>query len=134
VDGLYVYGTTPPKRDTIAVRLVDGRPVGEWSRREPATGAADFYGGPITCLLIEGRDAWMAGPAETATDGSTDRAAFIHVHDGGQDGAGDTAFMWLSTSGQTITTMEQWCERQVVLAPLYPLSSGDITVSVGTPG
>ncbi len=133
VDGAYVYGETPPKRDTIAVRFEDGRPVGEWSRREPAAGAATFYGGPITCLIIDGRDAWMAGPAQTATDGSTDRAAMVYVHDGGADGDGDLVVLWLSTPGQTITTMEQWCERRRIPAGPYPLTSGDVTVTDAGP-
>jgi hypothetical protein len=129
VDGAYVYGTTPPKRDTIAVRLEGGRPVGEWSRREPAVGDAKFYGGPITCLIVDGQDAWMAGPATTATDGTTDRAAMLYVHDGGPGGGGDLVVLWLSTPGQTITTMVQWCERRQIPAGPYPLTSGDVTVT-----
>lgn len=131
VDGAYVYGTTPPKRDTIAVRLEGGRPVGEWSRREPAVGDAKFYGGPITCLIVDGQDAWMAGPATTATDGTRDRAAMIHVHDGGEGGDGDLVVLWLSTPGQTITTMVQWCERRHIPAGPFPVTSGDVTVSAG---
>jgi hypothetical protein len=128
VVGNYVYGTAPPRRDTLAARF-DGVAVGEWSRRTPATGdSSTFYGGPVTCLVISGSDAWLAGPATTATDGSTDRAAFIHVTDGGPDGEGDTAFLWLTNPGQTIVTMTDWCEKRFIPAEGLPLTTGDVLV------
>jgi hypothetical protein len=71
----------------------------------------------------------MAGPATTATDGTSDRAAMLYVHDGGADGGGDLVVLWLSTPGQTITTMVQWCERRHIPAGPYPLTSGDVTVT-----
>jgi hypothetical protein len=129
--GNYVYGTAPPRRDTLAARFEDGRPVGEWSRRTPATGDSSiFYGGPVTCLVISGSDAWLAGPATTATGGS-DHAAFIHVTDGGPDGEGDTAFLWLTTEGQTIVTMTEWCERRFIPADGLTLTTGDVVVRDG---
>ena len=131
VDGAYDYGKAPPKRDTVAAHLEDGRPVGEWSRKEPAVAPSRYYGGPITCLVVDGRDAWMAGPATTATDGTKGRAAFIHVHDGGPGGSKDRVVLWLSTSGQTITTMEQWCARRFIPAGPFPLTSGNVTVVDG---
>jgi hypothetical protein len=131
VDGAYEYGKAPPKRDTIAVHMENGKPVGEWSRKEPAVAPSRFYGGPITCLIVEGKDAWMAGPATTATDGTKRRAAFIHVHDGGRDGKGDRVVLWLSTASQTITTMEQWCQRRFIPAGPFPLTSGDVAVDDG---
>jgi hypothetical protein len=130
--GNYVYGTTPPRGDTLAARFDDGAAVGEWSRRTPATGdSSTFYGGPVTCLVISGSDAWLAGPATTATDGSADRAAFIHVTDGGPDGEGDTAFLWLNTPGQTILTMTDWCEKRFIPGDGLPLTSGDVLVHDG---
>ena len=131
VVGNYVYGTVPPRRDTIAAHFDEGRPVGEWSRRTPATGDSSiFYGGPVTCLVISGSDAWLAGPATTATDGG-DHAAFIHVTDGGPDGEGDTAFLWLTTRGQTIVTMTDWCEKRFIPAAGLPLTTGDVVVRNG---
>jgi hypothetical protein len=127
--GNYVYGTAPPRRDTLAARFEGGRPVGEWSRRIPATGdSSDFFGGPVTCLEISGSDAWLAGPATTATDETTN-AVFIHVTDGGPDGEGDTAFMWQTTGGQTIVTMTEWCERRFIPADGLPLTTGDLLIS-----
>jgi hypothetical protein len=130
--GNYVYGTTPPRRDTLAAHFEEGRPAGEWSRRSPATGdSSDYFGGPVTCLEISGSEAWLAGPATTATDGTT-VAAFIHVTDGGPDGKGDTAFLWQAKRGQTIVTMEDWCERRFVPADGLPLTTGDVLIRDGS--
>jgi len=131
VIGNYVYGTTPPRRDTLAAHFEGGRPVGEWSRRSPATGDdSDFFGGPVTCLQISGSEAWLAGPASTATDGTT-VAAFIHVTDGGPEGNGDTAFLWQARGGQTIVTMTDWCEKRFIPADGLPLTTGDLLIQDG---
>ncbi|HEX6868144.1 MAG TPA: hypothetical protein VF119_05030, partial [Candidatus Limnocylindrales bacterium] len=86
------------------------------------------FGGPVTCLVIDGRDAWLAGPATTASDGSVDRAAFLFVHDGGANGSGDTAVLWMNDPGQTLATMEGWCRSRFIPAGPYPLDSGDVLV------
>ena len=127
VVGNYVYGTAPPRRDTLAAHFEGGEPAGEWSRRTPATGEAESYAGPVTCLVIEGSDAWLAGPATTATDGTTE-AVFVHVTDGGPDGEGDTAFMWLARGGQTIVTMTGWCEGRLIPDEGLKLTTGDILI------
>jgi hypothetical protein len=127
VDGAFDWGKAPPKRDTVAAHLEEGRPVGEWSHKVPAVAPSEFYGGPITCLVVDGGDAWLAGPATTATDGTQGRAAFIHVHDGGPDGA-DRVVVHLTAEGQTITTMEQWCMRRFIPSGPFPVTSGNVTV------
>ena len=53
----------------------------------------------MTCLVIDGHDAWLAGPATTASDGSVDRAAYIHVHDGGPGGNDDSAILRINDPG-----------------------------------
>jgi hypothetical protein len=131
VAGSYVYGTRPPRRDTVAAQFQGGEPVGEWSRISPADGSGNTYSGTVTCLVIDGSTAWMAGPTTSATDGT--EAALIVVHDGGRDGKDDTALMWLTRAGQTITTVENWCINQFTPAgPPLPLTEGDIEVKDGT--
>jgi hypothetical protein len=131
VAGSYVYGTRPPRRDTVAARFEAGEPVGEWSRISPADGSGNTYAGTISCLVIDGSTAWMAGPTTTATDGT--EAALIVVHDGGPDGEGDTALMWLTRAGQTLTTVTNWCVNQFTPAgPPLPLTEGDIEVEDGS--
>ena len=132
VNGAYSYTVAPgvTRRDSIAAHL-NGGPVGEWSRMIPATGGTSF-GGPITCLVIDGADAWAAGPAATASDGSTGRSAYLHVRDGGPGGANDVALLWMNDQGQTLATMEGWCESRFDPAELYPLDDGDISIRAGT--
>jgi hypothetical protein len=132
VAGAYTYGEPVTRRDAVSAHFEGGDPAGEWSRTIPATRAGDSYGGPITCLVISGSDAWLAGPATTATDGSTDRAAFLHLHDGGPKGRGDQAILWLSNPGETLTTMEGWCQTQFIPGGPFPLTSGDIVVQDGS--
>jgi hypothetical protein len=128
VNGAYTYNEPNARRDAISAHFEGGRPVGAWSRIVPPTGASDHFGGPITCLVIVGNEAWMAGPATTATDGSEDVAAFIHVHDGGPNGKGDRAVLWLSRPGQTLTLLEGWCHTRYVPAGPFPLNTGDLEV------
>jgi hypothetical protein len=130
VAGSYVYGTRPPRRDTVAAQFEAGEPVGEWSRISPADGSGNTYAGTITCLVIDGSTAWMAGPTTSATDGT--EAALIVVHDGGPDGKDDTALMWLTRAGQTLTTVTNWCVNQYTPAgPPLPLTEGDVEVEDG---
>lgn len=127
VAGAYTYGLTHPRRDTVAAHF-EGEAVGEWSRTIPATSEGESYGGPVTCLVISGSDAWLAGPATLATDGSTDRAALVYVHDGGLDGSGDQAMLWLTNPGQTLATVTTWCEDRFIPAPPFGLDTGDVVV------
>jgi hypothetical protein len=127
VAGSYVYGTRPPRRDTVAAQFMGGEPVGEWSRISPADGSGNTYSGTVTCLVIDGSTAWMAGPTTSATDGT--EAALIVVHDGGRNGKDDTALMWLTRAGQTVTTVTNWCMNQFTPAgPPLPLTEGDVEV------
>ena len=130
VAAAYTYGQRPPRKDTVVARLEDGEPVGEWSRIMPADGSGDTWGGPITCLVFDGSDAWLAGPATTATDGRTE-AAMIHLHDGGPGGENDSALIWLAPQGQTITTVTNWCMTKFEPAELSPLTDGDIEIQDG---
>jgi Putative zinc-finger len=128
VNGAYTYNEPNPRRDAISAHFEDGRPVGAWSRIVPPTGASEHYGGTLTCLVIDGDDAWMAGPATVATDGRQDVAAFIHVHDGGADGKGDMAVLWLANPGQSLALMEGWCRTRYVPVGPFPLDTGDVEV------
>jgi hypothetical protein len=128
----HTYGQTV-RRDSIAARLEDGEPTGEWWRSTTRGGQTVQYSGPVTCLVIAGDDAWLAGRATTATDGRPDLAIFFHVHDGGPAGESDTAIGYLSNPGQTLATMEGWCRTKFIPAGPYPLTSGDLVVDDGSP-
>jgi hypothetical protein len=131
VVGAYTYQEQVERRDTITVRREADGPVGEWSRTTTVRGGLQSYGGPITCFELDGSEAWLAGPAETATDGRTGLAIFFHYRDGGADGVGDLAIGWLSTPGQTLATMEGWCRLHADPAGPFELTSGDVEVQPG---
>jgi hypothetical protein len=131
VNGAYAYHVGPDaeRRDSISAQDTDP-PSGTWSRLVPPDGA--FLGGPITCLVIDGPDAWMAGPATESSDGTTWKAALLYVHDGGEpDGLGDTAVTWITDPGQTLATMEGWCAGKYIPAGPYPVEVGDIIIRPG---
>ena len=128
VNANYKYGT---RTDSIAARLQDGKPVGEWWRQTPVSGKVQSYGGPITCFVVQGDDAWLAGPASTATDGRPDLAILFVLHDGGPSGDGDRALGYLTNPGQTLTTMQTWCETKYTPTPPNDLTSGEVVVDAG---
>ena len=106
---------------------MDGQPDGAWSRRVPATGVSKVWNGTISCLVIDGADAFMAGPVTDSTDG-VNSANFILVHDGGPNGDGDRVTMWLDDHGETLAILEGWCREKFTPGDTYPLTSGDIAV------
>lgn len=128
VNANYQYET---RTDSIAARLRDGKPVGEWWRQTPVSGKVQSYGGTITCFVVEGHDAWLAGPATSATDGRSDLAILFVLHDGGPNGDGDKALGYLTNPGQTLTTMQTWCETKYTPTPPKDLTSGDVVVDAG---
>ena len=113
--------------DSVAARLKDGKSIGEWWRQTEVSGKTESYGGPVTCLVINGADAWVAGPATTATDGRKDLAILFRLHDGGANGD-DSARGYLTNPGQTLATMQTWCETRYTPADLTPLTSGDVSI------
>jgi hypothetical protein len=128
VNGAYAYSVNPSahRRDSIAVRGGDP-PTGTWSRLIPDSGA--FLGGPVTCLVVDGSDAWMAGPATEKSEGVVGTAALLYVHDSGEaGGTADTAVTWITDPGQTIETMEGWCAAKYIPAGPYELEEGDIII------
>jgi hypothetical protein len=93
---------------------------------------ATTFGGPVTCLVVDGPEAWIAGPATSASDGTTDRAALLYVRDGGPGGRDDAALLWMNDPGQTLETMEGWCRSRFIPGEPYPLDDGDVTVTAGS--
>jgi hypothetical protein len=127
----YVYNEQVPRRDTISARFdAAGDPTGEWTRTIPAPRGTPFAG-PVTCLVIEGNKAWLAGPA-TTTDGTRD-SAYVHLVDGGPGGADDRAIMWMNNPGESLQLLEGWCRDKFVPDGPFPLTNGEIEIDDGSP-
>jgi hypothetical protein len=93
--------------------------------------------GPVTCLVVQGNEAFMFGPG---TKGG--RGAFLWVRDGGlPGGGGDEAITWIQDlpgddlppgfEPQTLEEMEGWCLSAGAdypgLGPV-PVVVGNITI------
>lgn len=117
VAGSYTYTTDGGGHRTVSIRAQGADPVrGTWSFQNRS--------GPITCMVVDGPDAWLAGPTS-----SGELAAFLYVHDGGTPGtAGDAAVTWISDPGQTLADMESWCRTSYTEVTRYSLTSGDLAI------
>jgi hypothetical protein len=129
VNGSFTYSEAIPKRAGISAHFVEGRPEGAWSRRVPATGDSQVWKGKISCLVVSGNEAWMAGPVTQSPDGTD--AIFILVRDVGPEGEGDRAMMWLNLHGETLDLLEGWCRDRFRPGAPVLVSSGDIEVHGG---
>ena len=95
--------------------------------------------GPVTCLNVQGDEAFMFGPGTVGG-----RGAFLWVRDSGlPGGAGDEAITWIQdlpgdelppdVEPQTLEEMEGWCLNEgagypgLDLGPV-PLVSGNLTI------
>ena len=102
---LSAHGTTPVK--------------GTWS----FTGGAGTIGGPITCLVVDGSEAWLAGTPSVGEAG-----VFIYLIDGGSPGTDDLAVTWVQDPWQTFEELQGWCESRFTDVPLFELDGGNLTV------
>jgi hypothetical protein len=128
VAAAYTLGSPIDRNDTIAAHFgSDGGATGEWTRRRTTRGKPEVFRGPVTCLVIDGKDAWLAGPARTSAD-PTIKAAFLLVHDGGPDGKGDQGLLRLNNPGETLKTFEFWCQSKFVPGGPYDISTGEVQV------
>jgi hypothetical protein len=124
----YPFGGTSER--TIAVFARGNASVkGTWARIDGTTGAV-LRAGLVTCLVIDGTDAWMAGPEIYRADGRyVSEGSFLQVHDGGQPGPeGDFAVTWFGDPGQPLAELVGWCENRNTPVELFPLASGDVAV------
>jgi hypothetical protein len=128
VNGGFTYSEFEPRRGSITARFVDGKPDGAWTRRAPATGPGTVWSGTITCLVIDGNEAWMAGPVTANSGSGTQEAIFILLRDVGPEGAGDRAMMDLSDQGQSLALLEGWCRDKFRPGAPYIVTDGDIRI------
>ena len=122
VTGTYSYTSfSGPK--TVSLSAHGTTPVkGTWSFR----GGATTIGGPITCLVVDGSEAWLAGTPSVGEDG-----VFIYLIDGGSPGTEDLAVTWVQDPDQSFEELQGWCESRFTDVPLFEVDSGNLTVRAG---
>jgi len=129
VTGTYTYliGDDPGRWRTVTLNARATDPaMGTWSWTTPARNTS----GPVTCLRVDGADAWLAGPVTSGDLGSP--AVFLWIHDGGSPGTnGDTAFTWGADPGETLADMEALCESMTTSpygSDPFALVSGNLVI------
>jgi hypothetical protein len=128
LSGVYTYAVFggPGRGVSITAQQVGSAVTGRWSLWHVGQNP-DKTNGPVTCLVVRGRDAFAFG---TADDGGP--AAFFWVHDGGKTSA-DRAMTWVQDPGEAASELEGWCRNAGAgyrqLQPV-PLTSGDVIVEL----
>ena len=120
VAGGYTYYTFNGgfRQASIAATVSGSTVKGQWSWQQNH--------GPVTCLVVDGPDAWLAGPGTTGPE----TGVFIYVHDGGSPGAGnDFVTGWGQDPGQPLEELLGWCATKNTDVPLFDMNSGNVTVS-----
>ena len=126
--GHYTYHALGDPDQPRAVTVVAGA-------TDPASGTWKWdttfgsFSGTVTCLRVDGADAWLAGPV-TSPD-PLFASVFMWVHDGGAPGkAGDMAFTWGTDPWESLADMEALCETKAI-APYgdwFTVESGNLVV------
>ena len=120
VTGSYTY-TSPSGSKTVSIDAHAANPLkGSWTFTNQR---GESLSGPITCLVVDGSDAWMAG-----TDTTGGAGAFLYVHDGGSPGRDDLAVTWIQDPGQPFAELQGWCETKATHVERYPLDAGNVVI------
>ena len=140
VAGTFTYDAFPDLAEgyrelSVSAQATD--PVkGSWTWTRPN----GTFSGPVTCLRVDGDDAWIAG--YTAPASELLGVVFFWVHDGGRP-AGDRVFGWAADLEITLEDMEAVCESMGTAVPIpgepgepggwfpidpVPLLSGNVTI------
>ena len=125
-----VFEGAPPR--SVAIEAQGSDPVkGKW------VFGRGRLSGPVTCLNVQGNEAFMFGPGTVGG-----RGAFLWVRDSGlPGGAGDEAITWIQdlpgdelppdVEPQTLEEMEGWClnagDGYPGIGPV-PLVTGNLTI------
>lgn len=138
VSGSYRYQTGPGSVRQVSVTARGTDPVsGRWSFTN--VGAKVSVAGDVTCLVVDGDEAWVAGRI-TSLNKNVDpeligEGAFLWVRDGTAAGVPDRAFTWIADPGQSLADMEAWCwaKDTSIMGDLgapdgFTVDRGDVTV------
>ena len=78
--------------------------------------------GMVTCLVVDGNEAWAAGP------GASGPGAFFYVIDGGASGEYDVVVTWGQDPWQPLEELIGWCQTKNTDFPLFAVEKGNVTV------
>jgi hypothetical protein len=116
VTGVYRYHINDDEGNSRLVTVLaigkEGVANGVWSWAQPVPGGSRAFG-TITCLNVDGPDAWLAGPVKWASVGPPwPPAVFMWIRDGGlPGGGGDEAITWIADSAfHDLAAMNTLCE------------------------
>lgn len=127
VQGTYSYASELGARSVTLDARLAGPTKGTFSFTNLVTGVTRT--GSISCLIVDGREAWLAG-RETWTNGDPGDGMFFHVYDGGAPGpAADQAISLVGIDGSFENDVLPLCTNRDADWALYPLDSGELVVS-----
>jgi hypothetical protein len=161
VRGLYTYWFDWGGRLNSVAATDEANTRGVWSWTQLLLGGGTYTTlvGAVTCLAVDGHDAWAAGPAVLSLgvkppNPAREYGAFLWIHDSGlPGGTGDMAMTWISDIGVTTPAdMETLCRHRMtsftkpeldaigvpwspeIEANLYlmPLTNGNVVVRDGS--
>jgi hypothetical protein len=118
VTGTYTYWFDSGTGRLVSVNAKDADPAkGTWSWTQLLAegGIGMTLSGDVTCLSVDGQNAWVAGPATNGpVPTPSDHGAFLWLHDSGlPGGVGDMAITWISDPGLTTAQdMVTLCENK----------------------
>jgi len=127
VSGRYTYlnvNSDVTKAVTFQVK------VGDLVQGSFSWASGDQYAsGPVTCAIVEGADAWLAGPITDGTFGDGMGFSF-RVHDGDVGrGGGDWAVQGPDTLDYVLAVCGAMDTSGDEFADLFPIQSGGLKVS-----
>lgn len=130
VAGSYRYSpfdATPTRAVSIRAHANEGGVGGSWQWTNLLNGTT--RSGAIICLVVDGSEAWLAGPDSTPGDPA---GAFFRIHDGGAPGTEhDETVAFIGDPGQTLEELEAWCREQTTDISLFPIDEGNLVVHAG---
>lgn len=121
VTGTFAYQSFGGLREVVVTAHGSDPVRGSW---EWLRDGIVWGSGPITCLVVDGDTAWLAGPTSDGSD-----AVFVRLEDGGTPGTnGDTAVVYGTEPEDTLEDMEEWCLEKSDSFDDFAVTSGNLNV------
>jgi hypothetical protein len=114
-----------------AQRKADGSADGWFTYRDVEDGAPFSAGGPVTCLTVIGRDAWIGGVIRSSNDPTAEGlGAWWHVTDNGE-GPNDAPDLTTFLGVGSLATTQAFCDNHPPYRFPFAIQGGNIQVRPG---